>query len=1248
MPVDLVHRKGIGHWMAILGVAAVTAMLAPFQAWLSAATVALAYLLLVLFLATIWGRAPAIVASALATVCFNFFFLPPIFTFTIADPQNWVALAAFLVTAITAGDLAERAKRRSAVAAAATAVSAYNRSLIEATVDPLMTIDAEGKIIDVNTAMERVTGRTRAQLAGTDFSACFTQPEQIRAAYRQAWHVGFVRDQPVELQHVNGQVTSGLCRASVYRDEKGAAIGVVAAIRPIRASAGQLAQAVPDSRLARGLQRFTAFASIASAGVGLLGLVGWMLGVPVLLSVIPGFVIIRPNAAVCLVVLGLSLWLMQEQAGPLAKYRKLGGQVLAILAAVVGLLNLMENLAGWDFGIDQLLFPQTTSATIAGLRPGLMSPVTALDLLLLGIALCMLDWTIPWGSHRYSPAQICASVAVIVSVVGLLDLIFASAVLPYTYIALQTAVSLILLSLGVMFARTGHGLPALLVSSSVGGTLVRRLLPASICIPILIGGLWWQFLAAEVSPNWGSRTLMILVMVAMLGGFTAIIGFLADRSDVARRNAEGALHQSEEELREAQRLARVGSWWWDPRTDRITWSEELYRIVGREPTATPIGYSDQARIYTPDSFERLDAAVQETLRTGKRYELELEVLTADGRRRAVTARGEAERDVKGQIVVLRSTLHDITERKRAEERLQRVNRAHRALSMTNQALVRATDESTLLQKICQVIVVQAGYRMCWVGFAEQDAAKTVRSVAQAGVDEGYLKSVNITWADTERGHGPTGTCIRTGETQIARDIASDPRLVPWRADAAKRGYASSIAIPLMAEGKAFGALTIYSSEVAAFVDEEVELLTELADDLGYGIASLRMQTARKKAEAEEAAHEREVAIGFKIQQMLLLDEPPDGIKGLRTAAISIPSQRVAGDFYQFFTHKDESVDVIVADVMGKGVPAALLGAATKSHFTQAMCHLMALSPRGVLPEPRDIVTLAHTDMAPHLIELESFVTMSYARVDLVRQHLTLVDCGHTGLIHLRGESRQGAIIHGDNLPLGIRTSEIYNQVDVPFEIGDTFVFYSDGITEASNTAGELFGTDRLMDCTCANAALGPRALVDAIRTAVAAFAQLDQFTDDLTCVVVQLGDRTRNPARQEIVIHGDLRDLRRAREFIRNFCAGLPGSWLDQDEVAKLELAVDEAVSNVIKHVYHERAEEGIHVEARALDDRVAVRLLYIGDVFDPSIVPPPSLDGSRESGFGLYLITHSVDDVRYYRDDGGRSCIELIKNRRH
>ena len=290
------------------------------------------------------------------------------------------------------------------------------------------------------------------------------------------------------------------------------------------------------------------------------------------------------------------------------------------------------------------------------------------------------------------------------------------------------------------------------------------------------------------------------------------------------------------------------------------------------------------------------------------------------------------------------------------------------------------------------------------------------------------------------------------------------------------------------------------------------------------------------------------------------------------------------------------------------------------------------------------MTLAHAGIGRHLIELESFVTLCYARVDLIRRRLDLVDCGHTGVIHMRGGTGLCEMIHGDNLPLGIREGEIYDQITVPFEPGDIFLFFSDGITEASDAAGELFGADRLMACIRMNGNLAPDALVGAVRTAVVAFAGSDRLSDDLTCVAVEVGERRRPLARGEIQIRSDLRELSRAREFVRNFCGALPGSPLDENRVAELELAVNEAASNVMKHAYHGRADQRISLEAEAFPDHVTVRLHHLGDSFDPSTVPPPSLDGSRESGFGVYLLASNVDDVRYYRDERGGNCIALVK----
>ena len=185
----------------------------------------------------------------------------------------------------------------------------------------------------------------------------------------------------------------------------------------------------------------------------------------------------------------------------------------------------------------------------------------------------------------------------------------------------------------------------------------------------------------------------------------------------------------------------------------------------------------------------------------------------------------------------------------AEEALHRLNRKLQAISNCNQSLLRATDEQSLLEEICRIVCEEAGYRMAWVGYTDHDEAKSVRPVAWTGAEEGYLANLGITWADTDRGSGPTGTAIRSGKSCCIQDLATDPRLVPWRESVLPHDFRSSIALPLKDEhGNAFGGLTIYSAQPNAFTSEEIRLLEELAADMAFGVVTLRSQAARKQAE----------------------------------------------------------------------------------------------------------------------------------------------------------------------------------------------------------------------------------------------------------------------------------------------------------------------------------------------------------------------------------------------------------------
>ena len=227
---------------------------------------------------------------------------------------------------------------------------------------------------------------------------------------------------------------------------------------------------------------------------------------------------------------------------------------------------------------------------------------------------------------------------------------------------------------------------------------------------------------------------------------------------------------------------------------------------------------------------------------------------------------------KGLVV---SIIEDITERKQTMDELHRLNRALLAINNCNQALLHAHNEEELLRDICHIIVKIGGYRMAWVGYAEQDKAKSIRTVAQAGFDDDYLKELRISWADTQHGHGPAGTAIRTGQPCSTRNILEDLSFEPWRMEALTRGYASIQSLPLKADNKVFGALTIYSAYPDAFNREETKLLTSLADNLAYGITVLQTLNARQVAELALRQSEERFRKLFEYHSAIMLIIDPD-------------------------------------------------------------------------------------------------------------------------------------------------------------------------------------------------------------------------------------------------------------------------------------------------------------------------------------------------------------------------------------
>ncbi len=184
--------------------------------------------------------------------------------------------------------------------------------------------------------------------------------------------------------------------------------------------------------------------------------------------------------------------------------------------------------------------------------------------------------------------------------------------------------------------------------------------------------------------------------------------------------------------------------------------------------------------------------------------------------------------------------------------------ALRALTRGNHVLMYATDESSLIARICDSIVDSGRYMLAWVGYAEHDDAQSVRLVAASGVAD-YLDTARISWGRNDFGHGPTGKAVRTGTVQVVRDCRRSKRCKSWNDIIKRYGVRTACSLPLAVHGAVIGALTIYSREPDTFGPEEIELLQDLADNLSFGIGRLRDadRLARNEAhlrEAERLAH----------------------------------------------------------------------------------------------------------------------------------------------------------------------------------------------------------------------------------------------------------------------------------------------------------------------------------------------------------------------------------------------------------
>jgi sigma-B regulation protein RsbU (phosphoserine phosphatase) len=332
--------------------------------------------------------------------------------------------------------------------------------------------------------------------------------------------------------------------------------------------------------------------------------------------------------------------------------------------------------------------------------------------------------------------------------------------------------------------------------------------------------------------------------------------------------------------------------------------------------------------------------------------------------------------------------------------------------------------------------------------------------------------------------------------------------------------------------------------------------------------------------------------------------------------------------------------------MGKGIRAAFIGAALKSYFLRVVNETRLSTEGRVNIEPEEIVDSVYTHMVGQLQELESFVTLFYARFYPKRNRLTFVDCGHVRPLHYDCESGHVSLLKGENMPLGFPENKAYRQFNESFKAEDVFLFYSDGLTETRNPAGEMYGEDRLVAFLQQHAADDPGDLIQVVKDELRDFSGSAEFADDFTCIAVKI-DANAVPlellGRQELIFQSEMNALQQVRRFIRMFGKKYMRRASDEPRIACIELAAVELTTNIIRHAYDNQPGHPIRLEAVAYPLEMTLSFYDRGRPFDPAAVPAPELDGTKEGGMGVYIIEKSVDEITYSRNDNGENCARLL-----
>ncbi len=335
------------------------------------------------------------------------------------------------------------------------------------------------------------------------------------------------------------------------------------------------------------------------------------------------------------------------------------------------------------------------------------------------------------------------------------------------------------------------------------------------------------------------------------------------------------------------------------------------------------------------------------------------------------------------------------------------------------------------------------------------------------------------------GQGLAGWAAKTQKSLIVPDVKQDPHYIEARTETQ-----SEMVVPISSQDRIIGVFNLESDKLSAFEEEDLELLEAFAS-----LAAISIERARQHEEIlEKRKLEEELSIAKRIQQSFLPREKPQ-IAGFDISGFNIPSEEVGGDYYDFIPIIDNQRGIVIGDVSGKGIPAALIMASFRASLIAEIRNNYAIGS----------IMFKVNNLLFESTEPDIYVTAVYGVLDIKNKIFTFVNAGHNAPLLRHADGKMEYLTQG-GLALGTFENSKYEERPVKLNPGDIIVFYTDGVTEAKNEKEEEFGTKRLKQAINDSRHLGATQMQENIYKAVKDFASDLSQADDLTMMVIKVGD----------------------------------------------------------------------------------------------------------------------------------------------